>query len=224
MHGSDFFILATYTFQIILICFLPVPSAGSTVEMLSKVRRDNSFALNHPAKSAVQSTPLMIAAITATLLVTGTSLIPLITIIFPQVVDYLFPFMKVLPNTLIFISMLLLIIGNVLTFVAVRTLRSHVTFHGFGETTRLHMSGIYGYMRNPITVGLAGIYTGFLLALPSAVMLVGFIVFLFNSACRVRMEEVYLERTFGDKYQGYKNRVGKYFPRLRLGKVAPWGQ
>ena len=210
----DICTLATYAFQISLICFFPVPSAGSTVEMLFKVRKDNNFSKNHPAKSASRSILTTIAMITATLVAATFSLVPLICIIFPRVVNYLFPFMRVLPDTLTIISVALLILGNILTFVAVRTLRSHVSFHPFGETTRLYTSGIYGHIRNPITIGLTSIFAGFLLSLPSAVMLVGFAVFLFNSECRVRMEEVYLQRAFGDEYRQYQNRVGKYFPKI----------
>jgi protein-S-isoprenylcysteine O-methyltransferase Ste14 len=150
MHASDLLILATYAFQLILIWFFPVPSAGSTAEMLFKLKKENNLSQNHPANKAVQSIPTMIVMIIATLAVTLTALIPLITIMFPLVVDYLFPFVKAPPNTLTFISVLLLISGNVLTLVAVRTLRSHVTFHEFGETTSLHTSGIYKTIRKEL--------------------------------------------------------------------------
>lgn len=215
MNPAQVSMLATYAFQIILICFPPVPSAGSTAEMLFKLEKDRTLlSLNHPAKSAIQSHPKMIAMITATITVVITALTPLITIIFPPAATYLFPFMKAQPNFLIFISSLLIIGGNILTFVAVRTLRSHVTFHAFGEAWSLHTAGIYKIIRNPITVGLGAIFTGFFLALPSAVMLLGCIVFLLNSAYRVGMEEIYPERTFGQEYVRYKHRVGKYFPKV----------
>lgn len=214
MNPAEVSILATYAFQIILICFFPVPSAGSTAEMLFKLRKEHTLSLNHPAKSAIQSPPKMIVMITATITVIITALIPLITIIFPPSAAHLFPFMKAQPNFLIFISSSLIIGGNILTFVAVRTLRSHVTFHEFGEARSLHTAGIYKIIRNPITVGLGAIFTGFFLALPSAVMLFGWLVFLFNSAYRVGMEEIYLERTFAQEYLRYKHRVGKYFPNI----------
>ena len=150
MHASDLLILATYAFQLILIWFFPVPSAGSTAEMLFKLKKENNLSQNHPAYKAVQTIPTMIVIIIATLTVTLTALIPLIAIMFPLVVDYLFPFVKAPPNTLTFISVLLLISGNVLTLVAVRTLRFHVTFHEFGETTSLHTSGIYKAIRKEL--------------------------------------------------------------------------
>ena len=185
MNTAEVSILATYAFQIILICFFPVPSAGSTAEMLFKLGKDRKLSLNHPAKSAIQSPLKMIVMIIATITVLLTALIPLITIMFPPAAAHLFPFMKSQSNFLRFTIALLIIGGNILTFVAVRTLRAHVTFHEFGEARSLHTAGIYKIIRNPITVGLGVIFTGFFLALPSAVMLFGWIVFLLNSAYRV---------------------------------------
>lgn len=213
MRWLDAFILATYALQIIMICFFPVPSAGSTVEMLFKVRKDKNLSIDHPAKLVIRSMPKLMAMILATLFVTATSLLPLLSILFPQLINYLFPLMKSQPDTLLILTALLLTIGNALTIIGVRTLRIHVTFQEFGETTKLHTTGIYRYIRNPITVGLGIIYAGFFLSLPCAVMLFGFILFGINSDYRVRLEEVYLQRTFGEVYYRYKNRVGKYFPK-----------
>ena len=75
-------------------------------------------------------------------------------------------------------------------------------------------AGLYRFLRNPITLGLVLIYIGFVLALPSVGVLVGFILFFLNSTYRIRMEEVYLESAFGDDYRQYKRQVGKYFPRV----------
>jgi len=212
MGGLTFFILATYAAQIIQVCFFSVPSAGSTVEMLFKVKKDPGRTDHHPA--AARSRIKMALLILATLTVTTTSLIPLVTIIYPPIIKLLGPFMANPSGLMQTTCILFLVLGNVLTYAAVATLRSHVSFHAFGETTRLYTSGIYGWVRNPITVGLALIYAGFFLALPSAAMLLGLIFFLLNSAYRINMEEVYLQRAFGDEYVRYKRQVGKYLPRL----------
>ena len=182
--------------------------------MLFKVKKDQGLQIHHPAKSIVKSAPKLMITMLATLIVTITALIPLFAIIYPPVINYLLPFTKVPSNIVIVVSLLLQIIGNTMTFIAVRTLRSHVTFHPFGETTKLHISGIYGYLRNPITVGLTMILSGFFLALPCGVLLAGFIVFLVNSNFRIKMEEEYLQATFGEEYCRYQSRVGKYFPRI----------
>jgi protein-S-isoprenylcysteine O-methyltransferase Ste14 len=88
------------------------------------------------------------------------------------------------------------------------------SFHNFGETKKLYTGGIFGFVRNPITLGLVLIYGGFILALPSGVMILGFVIFLLNSSRRIKMEEHYLERSFGDQYLQYKKRVGKYWPKF----------
>jgi protein-S-isoprenylcysteine O-methyltransferase Ste14 len=117
-------------------------------------------------------------------------------------------------NLMKWIAIECLVTGNIMTYVAVATLKRNVSFHHFGETTRLYTFGLYGFLRNPITLGLALIYFGFILALPSVGMLVGFILFILNSSYRIEMEETYLERAFGDEYRQYKQQVGKYFPKV----------
>ena len=181
MGGLTFFILATYAAQTAQVCFFSVPSAASTIEMLFKVKKDPGRSKQHPVAATVRSRPKMAMLIIATLAVTITWLIPLITIIHPPVIKLLAPLMSKPPGFMKMICILFLVSGNVLTYVAVATLRSHVNFHAFGETTRLHTSGIYGCLRNPITVGLSFIYVGFFLALPSTAMLIGVIFFLLNS-------------------------------------------
>ena len=114
MNTAEVSILATYAFQIILICFFPVPSAGSTAEMLFKLGKDRKLSLNHPAKSAIQSPLKIIVMIIATITVLLTALIPLITILFPPAAAHLFPFMKAQSNFLTFTSALLIIGGNIL--------------------------------------------------------------------------------------------------------------
>lgn len=208
------FILATYVSQIIQVCFYSVPSAGSTVEMLFKAKEDPQRASQHPAAAARQS-PLKVGLlIAATITVTAASLIPLITIIYPKFFKFLVPLMARPADLMKWISIACLVTGNILTYAAVATLKRHVSFHSFGETTQLYTTGLYGFLRNPITLGLALIYAGFFLALPSVVMLMGFIFFALNSSYRIKMEEIYLARTFGDDYRQYRQQVGKYFPKL----------
>jgi protein-S-isoprenylcysteine O-methyltransferase Ste14 len=144
-------------------------------------------------------------------------MIPGFTLLFPQTNSYLLPLIEKPLPSLSIICVLLLIFGNTLTFLAVAALRKHVRFHEFGETSRLYTAGIYRYVRNPISLGLAAIFAGFVFARPSVVMLIGFGVFLLNSNYRVKMEEVYLEKTFSDDYLQYKHKVGKYFPKIQTG-------
>ena len=221
MDVLTFFILATYTSQIIQVCLYSVPSAGSTVEMLDKVKHDPASARLHPSAAAIQSRFKVVLLIAATVLVTATAMIPLGIIIYPPFFQFLIPLMAKPTNLMKWIAIECLVTGNIITYVAVATLKRNVSFHDFGETTRLYTSGLYGFLRNPITLGLILIYIGFVLALPSVGMLVGFILFILNSSYRIRMEEIYLERAFGEDYRQYKQQVGKYFPSV-LGRLRKY--
>jgi protein-S-isoprenylcysteine O-methyltransferase Ste14 len=214
MDVLTFFILATYISQIIQVCCYSVPSAGSTIEMLVKVKNDPERAIHHPAATAIQSRSKVALISMATVSVTVTSLIPLITVCYPPFFQLLIPLMDHPTDLMKWTAIECLVTGNIMTYVAVATLKRHVSFHDYGETTRLYTSGLYRFLRNPITVGLALIYVGFFLALPSVGVLVGFILFLLNSNYRIRMEEVYLERAFGNEYRHYQRTVGRYFPKL----------
>jgi protein-S-isoprenylcysteine O-methyltransferase Ste14 len=221
MHWLDYFIIVTYIAQIYQIFFFAVPSAGSSVEMLLNRKRKSTFAIRHPAAAVVHSIPKMIGTVSATIVVLIVSIIPLLTILSPALNRCLLPFTDVPPSDgLSIISASLMLLGNSLTYIAVATLRARVTFHDFGETARLCTAGIYGLVRNPITLGLVIIFCGFVLARPSVVMLIGLILFMLNAYYRIKMEEVYLEKTFGDKYLRYRDTVGKYVPRVGRRRAA----
>lgn len=216
MYWLDYFIIATYVAQIYQICFYAAPSAGSTAEMLRNQKRRFVSARHHPGAAVAHSAPKMMGLVCATVAVLTAAMIPLLTVVFPVVNRYLIPVIKIPPSAaLSTISAGLLLLGNALTFIAVGTLRANTRFHEFGETTRLHTAGIYRMVRNPITLGLGTIFGGFVLARPSVLMLIGWIIFALNSHYRIQMEEDYLERAFGGDYLHYKHRVGKYVPKIQ---------
>lgn len=215
MHWLDYLIIGTYIAQAFQIFFYSVPSAGSTREMLINSKKKSTLAHRHPSERIVQSSRGMLVAAAATLAVLVAAMIPILTLLVPEITPYLLPLTKTRSAGLSFASACLLISGNSLTYVAVATLKAHVTFHAFGETTRLHTAGIYRYVRNPITLGLAAIFAGFGLARPSVAMFLGLVIFLLNAGYRIKMEETYLEKAFSDDYLQYKHAVGKYFPKIR---------
>ena len=217
MHWPDYFIIGTYIAQTFQIFFYSVPSAGSTCEMLFNLKKKSRVSNRHPAALVIQSKLKIVITAAVTLAVLVASMAPILTLLFPKLDPYLFPLMKTPSLGLSIISVCLLISGNSLTYIAVATLKAHVCFHNFGETVQLHTAGIYRHVRNPITLGLAAIFTGFVLARPSVVMLLGLAIFLLNAGYRIKMEEVYLERTLSDDYLQYKNNVGKYFPKIKAG-------
>ena len=215
MHWLDYLIIATYIAQACQIFFYAVPSAGSTCEMFFNLKKKSIVTHPHPAAGVRQAGSRMFISAAVTLTVMAVSMIPLLSLLFPELNPYFLPLSQTSLPVLSIISAALLIAGNSLTFIAVATLRAHVRFDEFGETVRLHTSGIYGYMRNPITLGLATISAGFVLARPSVALLLGMTIFLLNAEYRIKMEEVYLQTAFRDKYPQYRNNVGKYFPKFK---------
>lgn len=217
MHWLDYFIIGTYIAQAFQIFFYSLPSAGSTCEMLFNLKKKTGLESRHPGVRIIQSRPKMVLTVAATLAVLAVSMVPILTLLFPELNPFLLPLVKTPSPGLSLISAGLLVSGNGLTYIAVATLKAHVRFHDFGEATRLYTGGIYRYVRNPITLGLAAIFTGFMLARPSVVMLLGLAIFLLNAGYRIKMEEAYLENSFSDEYLQYKAGAGKYFPRIQSG-------
>lgn len=215
MHWLDYLIIGTYIAQAYQIFFYAVPSAGSTCEMFVNLKKQSIVAHPHPAASFSQSKSRIFLSAALTLAVLVASMLPMLSLLFPELNPYLLPLAQSHLPALSIISSALLISGNSLTFIAVATLRAHARFDEFGETTRLHTDGIYAFIRNPITLGLAVIFAGFVLARPSIALLLGMMIFLLNARYRIKLEENYLQNAFSDEYLHYRNTVGKYFPKIR---------
>lgn len=211
---SRFVLLATYLVQAFQIFWLKVPSAGSTVEMLGRVRADPAASRNHPAAQVLQSKFTVAMLITASAINMLIFMLPLIVELFPSVQVMLLPLIPIPLSGWRIAAVVLLVIGNLVSTAAAITLKKHVTFHDFGEAKSLHTAGIYRIVRNPVSTGLAIMYAGFFCYLPTVVMAVGIIVVIANSWIRIGMEEIYLERTFGDRYRRYKQSTGKYWPKF----------
>ena len=211
---SKFVLLATYLVQAVQIFWLKVPSAGSTVEMLRKVRVDQGGSQNHPATQFLESKLKVAVMTTATAITTLVFVLPLIVELFPSVTGFLLLLSPRPRSSFRLAAVIFLVTGNLVSTAAACTLKNHVTFYEFGETRDLYTGGIYRFVRNPLSTGLAAVYAGFFCYLPSLVMAVGFCVVMLNSRMRIGMEEIYLERTFGDRYRRYRQLTGKYFPKF----------
>lgn len=94
-------------------------------------------------------------------------------------------------------------------------------FASFGRGTplpidapkRLVVRGLYRYTRNPMYLGVLTVISGWALlyqtgALAGYLLLVGIVFHLFV----VLYEERHLQRTFGDEYATYRQRVGRWLP------------
>lgn len=102
-------------------------------------------------------------------------------------------------------------------------------FAAFGKGTplpidapkRLVIRGLYRYSRNPMYVGLITMVAGWAILFGSMVLVgYGVFLFVFFSVFIHFHEEPHLSREFGDEYEAYKERVGRWLPRLRRRKIT----
>lgn len=110
------------------------------------------------------------------------------------------------------IGALLAVIGIIVNFAGAglfHKLRTAII--PFKPATKLVTSGIYGWTRNPMYLGMALIYAGIAILFDSilALALLPLVLAIIQTNVIAR-EEVYLERRFGDAYRDYKRRVRRW--------------
>ncbi len=204
MNTIEYIIMAAYLLQGIEIIFFPLPSNATTYAIISQKRFHGSFIQRLP-----EIVPLALLTCTAVL----TFMIPLIFILFPEIEGLFHPMVKYhLPGTN-WISGFLILSGSTLTGLAVGCLHNNRQ-HRRNPGITLVDYNIFGWMRNPISVGLFCIIAGFFMAFPFWEMFAGMLIYIFNAHLRIRMEEQELALQFGDEYQLYKQRVGCYLPKI----------
>ena len=107
---------------------------------------------------------------------------------------------------------ILILVGLVVNFAGAGLfLRRRTAIIPFKPASSLVTSGIYGWTRNPMYLGIALIYAGIAILLNSLLALVLLPVVLVIIQTRViAREEAYLERAFGNDYLAYKHRVRRW--------------
>jgi protein-S-isoprenylcysteine O-methyltransferase Ste14 len=110
------------------------------------------------------------------------------------------------------IAGLLIFIGIAVFAASIRNFSSAATpVQGTKPTKALVTTGIHGWSRNPIYLGMFLVYGGIAIAVRSSWIL----IFALPLALTIRYgvvarEEAYLERRFGDAYRDYKARVRRW--------------
>ena len=84
------------------------------------------------------------------------------------------------------------------------------------EVTDLVTRDVFGVVRNPIFSGMVVCLAGVALAASSWLAAVGALVFVLGIEVEVRLvEEPYLARIHGNEFGAYRQRTGRFLPRLR---------
>ncbi|MFX1237715.1 MAG: methyltransferase family protein [Promethearchaeota archaeon] len=119
---------------------------------------------------------------------------------------------------LIIFGMILVFISSVFEILGMTTLGENFRIELPKEETELITRGIYRIMRNPIVFGVFLILVGSFFMIPTIPFLIicVFNVITFNS--KVKDEEKFLIKKFGEKYLKYKQEVGRYCPYIFLNK------
>ncbi|MCF7804268.1 MAG: hypothetical protein K9N46_08270 [Candidatus Marinimicrobia bacterium] len=193
-------IWGVYALQVVELIFLPLPSEVSTYRLLSgrsEVTERDALGIKPFTRGVL---------ILGTVISVITFLIPFVIQLYPDVLIYLLPITVLVELSPALIGVVLLVLGSLLTLTAVIQISK---FRSKNEMP-LFTSGIYGFSRNPITLGLDIIMVGFFLVYPTWVLLGGTVIYLMNSHYHVVLEEAILRERLGDTYRRYAGNTRRY--------------
>jgi len=112
------------------------------------------------------------------------------------------------------IAVSLITIATIIEIISGLTLGKSGRIHSSTEKTKLIKTGIYGIIRNPIVLGLFLYGLGILLLNPNLLGLLMIILLLYGYNYKVDTEAKKLKEMFGDEWDEYCKKVGKYLPGL----------
>ena len=79
---------------------------------------------------------------------------------------------------------------------------------------KLITSGIYKFIRNPFFTSVLGFQFSLILISPNALTIFNFIIGLILWGFQARNEEEFLILKYGGEYENYKNKTGRFIPKL----------
>lgn len=112
------------------------------------------------------------------------------------------------------ISVSLITIATTIEIISSSTLGKSGRIHSPTEKTKLVKTGIYDIIRNPIVLGLFLYGLGILLLNPNLLSSLMIIFMVYGYNYKVDTEAKKLKEMFGDEWDEYCKKVGKYLPRL----------
>ena len=138
----------------------------------------------------------------------------IIYLFYPQLIELTFPF-SLLQNIVVeTLGIALIVFGFILTLIAGFQLGLSARVWLPKQKTKLITTGVYGFCRNPIYVGVNLSFMGIFFLLPTLVLLIGFFSLLLINHFRILEEEKFLASVFGEEYKKYCQSVGRYWPKI----------
>ena len=195
-------ILLTYALFLFEIFVVPIPGARSTAKKIAWLK----------ASSAGRSDVLW----TAMGVIGGVFLFvppPVLVFLPGKLLPGLFRPLE-LPPDVHTVALVLLLAGHAVMLAATFSLRPHL--RRFEKTGKLQLKtdGIFGWCRHPIQAGFLLVLAGILLAVPAPAVLFGAALFVAFSHRRILQEEAFLTALFGEEYRAYRQRAGRYLPKI----------
>ncbi len=133
-------------------------------------------------------------------------------IFYNDLIELFWTFIFLSDDLFIITGMLTVTIGFIIEILGIQSLGINFRIELPEEETELVTSGIYRLMRNPIAFGLFLIIIGTFLLIPNVLTLIVTIANIIVFDTKVRDEEKFLLERFGEFFEDYKKRVGRYLP------------
>jgi len=138
-------------------------------------------------------------------------IVVLVYALWPSAYQYFVPIVWLERSWLIWSGVALLLLSLIWTVFAQTQMRESWRI-GIDEEHRtpLVTSGVFGWSRNPIYVGMKITLLGLFLIIPNAVTLLVFAMGIVLIHIQVRLEEEFLGKAHGENYEQYKQRVRRW--------------
>ena len=120
--------------------------------------------------------------------------------------------------TTLLIGLIIICIGLYIMIITISTFIriGKGTLAPWSPTRKLIIGGVYGYVRNPMIMGVLIVLIGESISILSLNILIWALsFFIINIIYFVAYEEPNLEARFGDEYREYKNNVPRWIPSFK---------
>ena len=136
----------------------------------------------------------------------------IIFIINNSIILHFLAFELLISDVLIVSGIVIIFLGLLLDIWGTAALGTNFRIELPKEDTSLITTGIYRLMRNPIVMGVYLLIAGSFFIIPTTISLILLIANIITFDSKVRDEEKFLAKRFGEKFEKYSEKVGKYLP------------